>query len=637
MPTQLLPSPIPAAATRPQPLSHWAASRSNETPRSLWTGLPMETGIATLVCYAGVFGDVIEVTEIAARLGVTGQETFDTALQALHREGKILLRDGFAGLPDLGEKLDAKAAKIDDAERLIASQMEQLRGLARNPLLKFVGVSGSLAAKNPTRHRNNHLDIDLFLITRNQGLWLYAIPMKLRQAIFPRRAQEPEWCLNYFMDESDLRVPNRNFYTATDLRNMVPVSGLETFRKFLQANSWVDYYYPGFTGATAPAPAPTSSNLINKSLYVLFTLLCCIRNLSPARLLKLSFKADAAGGTRYNRLSARYGGYQAMVLTKFSRLAAAWFPELIDGTLIGRLFPDELSVAVRKGEIDVYKINAGRGLVCDYKKYEGGKYYQEVADYYDHDAGNFEERYWRNAALQRIRQSFREKVKVHAFRNVLEVGCGPGLDLAHFGAIYPEKQVYGIDISPVMVAHAVGKVQELGLGNVHVKVGTPEQVPELFPGVQFDHIYVFFGALNTVADLHQVSGVLKSRLKPNGTMVLTFVNKWYLADVCIHLLKLRPQKAFRRFRDVWGGYSEQKHLESRCYSPREIISAFGDDFALTDRQGYSILYPAWFRPNWIKRLGRRLTDLLWSADRLLNRTPAWSLGEYALYTFKVKE
>jgi hypothetical protein len=36
-------------------------------------------------------------------------------------------------------------------------------------------------------------------------------------------------------------------------------------------------------------------------------------------------------------------------------------------------------------------------------------------------------------------------------------------------------------------------------------------------------------------------------------------------------------------------------------------------------------------------LGRKFTDLLWKADRVLNRTPAWCLGEYALYSFKVKD
>lgn len=265
------------------------------------------------------------------------------------------------------------------------------------------------------------------------------------------------------------------------------------------------------------------------------------------------------------------------------------------------------------------------------------KYYREVADYYDREACNYEERYWSNVVAQRIRQSFREEVKTHAFGNVLEIGCGTGLDASHFGSIYPERKVYGIDIAPAMVASASRKVQELGLENVRVMVGTPDDLQTLFPGVQFDHIYVFFGALNTVPDLRHVAGMLKKRMNRGGTMVITFVNKWYVADMLVDLLKCRFRRAFRRVRKTWGGYSEVHRLESRCFSPREIKRAFGDDFQITRCRGYSILYPAWYRVRWTYRLGRKISDVLWNADRILNHTPAWCLGEYALYNFRIKD
>jgi SAM-dependent methyltransferase len=226
---------------------------------------------------------------------------------------------------------------------------------------------------------------------------------------------------------------------------------------------------------------------------------------------------------------------------------------------------------------------------------------------------------------------------MHSFSNVLEIGCGTGLDTSHFASIYPEKNVYGIDIAPAMVASASKKVQDLGLENVRVMVGTPENLQTLFPDVQFDHIYVFFGALNTVPDLNRVSRILRSRMKSEATMVLTFVNKWYLADMLIDLLKFRFRRAFRRSREIWGGYSEANPIESRCFSPRNIKKAFGDDFVITRTKGYSILYPAWYRVHLISRLGRRLSDILWNADRVLSRTPAWCLGEYALYSLRAKD
>lgn len=268
---------------------------------------------------------------------------------------------------------------------------------------------------------------------------------------------------------------------------------------------------------------------------------------------------------------------------------------------------------------------------------DGDKYYQRVADYYDREACHYEERYWSNIVAQRMRQAFREEVKSHRFTNLLEIGCGTGLDISHFASIYPERQVYGIDIAPAMVANAFSKVREIGLKNVKVKVGAPENLQTLFPGVRFDHIYVFFGALNTVSDLHRVAGLLKGRMSRNGTMVLTFVNKWYPADMLISLLKFRFKGAFGRLRRIWGGYSSVYRLESRCFSPREIARAFGEDFEITRKRGFSILYPAWYRVRLAFRLGRKIGNLLWDADRMLNHTPAWCLGEYALYSFRVKD
>ncbi len=264
-------------------------------------------------------------------------------------------------------------------------------------------------------------------------------------------------------------------------------------------------------------------------------------------------------------------------------------------------------------------------------------FYQNVADYYDRDACHYEDRYWRNLVAQRIRQSFREEVKRHAFGQVLEIGCGTGLDLAHFGSIYPERKIYGIDIAPAMLASAASKVRDLGLENVSLAEGTPEDLDHLFAGVQFDQVYVFFGALNTVPDLRAVAGLLRKRMKRDGTMVLTFVNKWYLADMIIDLIRCRFRRVFKRLGKVWGGYSPDYHLESRCFSPREIKRAFGEEFQITRRRGYSILYPAWYRTHWVFRLGRRLSDALWQADRLLNHTPAWCLGEYALYTLRPRD
>jgi len=176
-------------------------------------------------------------------------------------------------------------------------------------------------------------------------------------------------CINYVMDESNLMIANRNFCTATEIRNLIPFSGLDAYRKFIQVNNWVDYYYPGISGASALAAVTQSDNLINKFFYVSYTVLRSIRWLSMDFIRKLSFKDDLHDGISFHLVSPPYGGYQALVQKKFSRLAEKWFPELLGAELIEKLFPDALSTEIRKGEVDVATIAEDIGLGDAHSKY----------------------------------------------------------------------------------------------------------------------------------------------------------------------------------------------------------------------------------------------------------------------------
>ena len=263
-----------------------------------------------------------------------------------------------------------------------------------------------------------------------------------------------------------------------------------------------------------------------------------------------------------------------------------------------------------------------------------GNYYQKVAKYYNVDAESFECRYWENSTLQKIRQEFREQIYRADFENLLEIGFGTGIDIVHFAKTYPKKKIFGIDVSPEMYRHCNQKLRTENLANAFISVGTPEEIPDIFKDQKFDLIYVFFGALNTTNNLEKIPEQLEMILTKNGQLVLTFVNKWYLTEIFLQLLKLNFIKAFARFRKFWGGYSSAKYLESRCYSPYEIRNIFQKKFSVVNKRGYSILYPAWYRNHWVTRMSEKPAGILWKADEWLNKTFVWMFGEYFLYSFR---
>ncbi|MDG1347280.1 MAG: hypothetical protein P8P77_06655, partial [Crocinitomicaceae bacterium] len=138
----------------------------------------------------------------------------------------------------------------------------------------------------------------------------------------------------------------------------------------------------------------------------------------------------------------------------------------------------------------------------------------------------------------------------------------------------------------------------------------------------------------TVENIEEVQNHLKDSLNPDGEMVLTFVNKWYAMAILKPLVKFKFKESRRRLNKVWGGYSPSKYLESKCYSQKEIKRYF-DKFEIIKKRGYSILFPAWYENN-IYLKYPKMCRFFWKADKFLQHTPFWNLGEYSLYVFKQK-
>lgn len=260
-------------------------------------------------------------------------------------------------------------------------------------------------------------------------------------------------------------------------------------------------------------------------------------------------------------------------------------------------------------------------------------YYKNVAQHFDEDARLFEQRFDENPVLQMIRKDFRKHTEQFDFNNVLEIGCGPGIDLCYFAGKYPDKNFYGFDVSPEMVKIANKNIENKGLKNAIAKTGSVEDVKSLFPEKQFDLIYVYFGGLNTVYDLKQTVKLLYDVASPGAGFVLTCVNRYYLLDFFVRMLKFKFSEATARFRNQWKGYSPGRDLPSNVYSSRYVKKQFQPEFQIMKRKGYSILYPPWYAARHLQKL-KALGTFLWKADQLLQKSFFWNNGEYSLYLMK---
>lgn len=254
---------------------------------------------------------------------------------------------------------------------------------------------------------------------------------------------------------------------------------------------------------------------------------------------------------------------------------------------------------------------------------------ERTGAYYDAFAELAEDRYSSNHLLVRMRAAFRRAVEPYPATSVLDLGCGPGTDLAWFAERYPRRRYAGIDVSRRMVELARAKLGDAA----HVERGCTAEVPRIFAGERFDLVYSFFGPLNTEPDLGAAVDALAESVVPGGVLVLSFVNRVYLFDFAMHVLAGRAASAVARIANRWRGYSPNTPLDASLYFPHQLERRFAPAFEVERREGFSIVYPPWYWAHRFRRDGR-VVRALWLADRTLNRTPLWATGEHVLYVLR---
>ncbi|EHQ27366.1 nucleotidyltransferase domain-containing protein [Mucilaginibacter paludis] len=112
--------------------------------------------------------------------------------------------------------------------------------LIRFPFVRGIAISGSLS-KN---FADEQSDIDLFIITAPNRLWLARTLMHLFKKLTFLVNKEHFFCMNYFIDEQELEIVEKNIYTATEIVTLIPLEGDIAFEHFYSANAWTMAYLP---------------------------------------------------------------------------------------------------------------------------------------------------------------------------------------------------------------------------------------------------------------------------------------------------------------------------------------------------------------------------------------------------------
>ena len=197
--------------------------------------------ILTTLAYFDLFNYPLTMEEVYFFLPVKlNYEEFEQALLGLAVDRLIFRFNHFYTLKndyflvERREKGNAKAADLIAIARKVGDL------LIRFPYVRGVAISGSLS-KN---FADDDSDIDLFIITAKNRLWIARTIMHCFKKLTFLVKKQDYFCMNYYIDEDDLLIHEKNIYTATEVATLMPLYGDTVFEQFYTVNAWTRSFLP---------------------------------------------------------------------------------------------------------------------------------------------------------------------------------------------------------------------------------------------------------------------------------------------------------------------------------------------------------------------------------------------------------
>lgn len=209
-----------------------------------------DKAILSTLAYRSVFKSALSYHQLATFLlseSKVDHNVLKERLQKLIKDKKVHEKKGRYYLPDNSPyNWFARSKNSTEHEEKVQHVLETL---SKVKWIKMLSITGSVAA----RHARKEDDIDIFIVTEKDRLWVTRLFVVLLLKAFGVYRSDDDSsgkiCPNIFVDETAMSWPEekRNIYVAHEILMMHPVVNKNnTYFKFIKKNDWVFDYFSNY-------------------------------------------------------------------------------------------------------------------------------------------------------------------------------------------------------------------------------------------------------------------------------------------------------------------------------------------------------------------------------------------------------
>ena len=208
--------------------------------------------LATLA-YFNLFEYPLRKNEIFGFLGhCDDYREFEGGLKNLLEDSMVFKIGDFYSLHN-NLKLATRRYRGNETARIMLKKAKWGASIiAAFPFVRAVGISGSLSKQ----FADDNSDIDYFIITAANRLWIARTFLHIFKKLTFLFNRQHYFCMNYFIDEAEFGILEKNIYTAAETVTLLPFYGNQVFNNFFNTNTWTRAFFPNKNIVTPPLPRP---------------------------------------------------------------------------------------------------------------------------------------------------------------------------------------------------------------------------------------------------------------------------------------------------------------------------------------------------------------------------------------------